>query len=315
MAAGSMRWPGLGPESELQAALPGSLSPKWSFSITPLESFPGTFASSRWYGDCIFVPEASSEMPVFKFSSLSRGALAATGAASVGASLPQGHPDRRKALFREILAEKCERIALGAVWSLQPKRVDRILPLARHFVSYFLEPDPPMPDLTRKPEVPELVGIASDLKVPILVEAYGRGLFPHCHFGPEKWLSPPERCVLFFDEFHMSKRLKRLMRQGRYSVTFDCDFEGVIKACAGRREGRWHLTWITPRIMLAYAELTTRAMCIPLRCGIASENWSAAGMASRSAACSSPNPSFRSSRTRRSSASPFSTGWRDGATR
>jgi leucyl/phenylalanyl-tRNA--protein transferase len=53
----------------------------------------------------------------------------------------------------------------------------------------------------------------------------------------------------------MSKRLRRLMRQDRYTVTFDRDFEGVIKACAGRRDGRWHLTWITPRIMRAYAAL------------------------------------------------------------
>jgi len=53
----------------------------------------------------------------------------------------------------------------------------------------------------------------------------------------------------------MSKRLRRLMRQGTYAVTFDRDFEGVIKACAGKRDGRWHLTWITPRIMRAYAAL------------------------------------------------------------
>jgi leucyl/phenylalanyl-tRNA--protein transferase len=52
----------------------------------------------------------------------------------------------------------------------------------------------------------------------------------------------------------MSNNLRRLMRQGRYSVTFDRDFEGVIAACAGRRQGRWHLTWITPRIMRVYAE-------------------------------------------------------------
>jgi leucyl/phenylalanyl-tRNA--protein transferase len=61
--------------------------------------------------------------------------------------------------------------------------------------------------------------------------------------------------VLFLDEFHMSKRLRRLMRQGRYTVTFDRAFEAVIKSCAGKREGRWHLTWITPRIMRAYAAL------------------------------------------------------------
>src|SRR5690606_2469521 len=45
-----------------------------------------------------------------------------------------------------------------------------------------------------------------------------------------------------------------LMRQHRYTVTFDRDFEGVIAACAGKREGRWHLTWITPQMMRVYAE-------------------------------------------------------------
>ncbi len=65
--------------------------------------------------------------------------------------------------------------------------------------------------------------------------------------------------MLFFDEFHMSKRLKRLMRQGRYTVTFDRDFEAVIKACAGKREGRWPLTWITPR--------HDGSLCRALRCG------------------------------------------------
>ncbi len=48
------------------------------------------------------------------------------------------------------------------------------------------------------------------------------------------------------------------MRQNRYTVTFDRDFESVIAACAGRRDGRWHLTWITPRIMRAYAEAVRR---------------------------------------------------------
>jgi leucyl/phenylalanyl-tRNA--protein transferase len=36
-------------------------------------------------------------------------------------------------------------------------------------------------------------------------------------------------------------------------VTFDRDIEGVLKACAGVRMGRLPLTWITPRVMRAYA--------------------------------------------------------------
>jgi leucyl/phenylalanyl-tRNA--protein transferase len=46
------------------------------------------------------------------------------------------------------------------------------------------------------------------------------------------------------------------MRQNRLKITFDEDFEGVIKACAGPREGKAALTWITPSIMHAFAGLS-----------------------------------------------------------
>jgi leucyl/phenylalanyl-tRNA--protein transferase len=45
------------------------------------------------------------------------------------------------------------------------------------------------------------------------------------------------------------------MRQNKLRVTFDEDFEGVIKACAEPRDGKSSLTWITLRIMHAYADL------------------------------------------------------------
>ncbi len=179
-------------------------------------------------------------------------------APSSGASLASPAPDqlaRRAALFCETPLETLKRVALGTAWSLQPKRIDRLVPLVRLSIAHLLEPDHGLPDLAKMPDVGELVGIADDLSVETLVEAYLRGIFPHAHFGPTKWLSPTERCVLFLDDFHIAKRLRRLMRQGAHTVTFDRDFEGVIKACAGKREGRWHLTWITPRIMHAYAAL------------------------------------------------------------
>ena len=102
---------------------------------------------------------------------------------------------------------------------------------------------------------PGLCGFVHDLSVGTLVEAHRRGLFTFAHFGPLKWMAPPERCVLDFADFHMSKRLRSRLRQNRFRVTFDRDFDGVIKACAGRRDGKWHLTWITPQIMRAYRDL------------------------------------------------------------
>ena len=163
--------------------------------------------------------------------------------------------DRRTALFRETAWETCQRVALGTMWSLLPRRVGQLWPLTRLWLSDLLAPKRELPDPNVPPGRGEFAGMVRDLTTPTLIGAYQLGLFPFGHFGPLKWLSPPERCVLFFDEYHIPRRLRRLMRQGKYTVTFDRDFEGVIKSCAGKREGRWHVTWITPRIMRAYAEL------------------------------------------------------------
>ena len=164
--------------------------------------------------------------------------------------------DRRAALFRESAAERLERWALGTAWALKPQRIGSLPPLARLLVQDALRggKDLPDPDQVIDPKS-GACGIVHDLSPETLMAAYRRGLFTFAHFGPLKWLSLAERCVLFFNEFHISKRVRRQIRQGQYKVTFDRDFEGVIKACAGRRDGKWHVTWITPRIMHAYAAL------------------------------------------------------------
>ena len=105
-----------------------------------------------------------------------------------------------------------------------------------------------MPDPERALGEPAgLAGIVHDFSLPTILAGYRRGLYPLAHVAPLKWWSPPQRSLLFFRAMHIAKRLRRQMRQGRYTVSFDRDFEGVIKACAGHRAGRWHVTWITPR--------------------------------------------------------------------
>jgi leucyl/phenylalanyl-tRNA--protein transferase len=163
--------------------------------------------------------------------------------------------DRRGALFRETAVEAAERWALALAWGLSPKRIAGLPGLLRMCARETLAPDYALPDPERAlSSPPGLAGIVHDLTLPKLTEAYRRGLYPLAHAGPLKWWSPPERSLLFFDEWHIAKRLRRQMRQGRYTVTFDRDFDGVIKSCAGSRAGRWHLTWITPRMMRIYAD-------------------------------------------------------------
>jgi leucyl/phenylalanyl-tRNA--protein transferase len=178
--------------------------------------------------------------------------------AARGQSLPgpgMSIEERRNTLFRETPLETAERVALGIAWLSMPARWPELPPLVRLLARHLVAGSADLPNPEATVGKSRMAGTVNDLTVPTLIEAYKRGLHSAGHFGTLRWESPPERCVLFFDEYHFSKRLRRVMRQGRYTVTFDRDFEGVIKACAERRTGKWHVTWITPRIMRAYAAL------------------------------------------------------------
>ncbi len=170
-------------------------------------------------------------------------------------------PALRANLFRETPVEMSERITLGVLWALKPQRARHLPAFLRLWAGDLVAPDTRLPDPERTLDDQGLAGIVHDMSVPTMVAAYRRGLFTSGHFGTLSWSSPPARCVLFLDELHMSRRIRRLMRQGRYRVTFDRRFEAVIKACAGRREGRWHVTWITPQIMRTYAALHDAGYC------------------------------------------------------
>lgn len=163
---------------------------------------------------------------------------------------------RRADLFREAPAQTVRRLLLGCAWPLKPERIAGLPNLLRLWLADVVDPATALPDpAAALDNPPGLCGIARDLSVPTLVDAYRRGLYPFAHVGPLKWWSPPERCLLTFPDLHISRRLRSHLRQARYQVTFDRDFCGVMKACAAPRDGKWQLTWITPTIMRAYADL------------------------------------------------------------
>src|ERR1019366_3674144 len=127
--------------------------------------------------------------------------------------------DRRTALFRESLGDIAQRWTLGLAWALAPKRIGGLPNLARLCFDELLAPDYALPDPERAlANPPGLAGIVHDLSLPTLLAAYRRGLYPLAHIAPLKWWSPPQRSVLLFKDFHISNNLRRLMRQGRYTV-------------------------------------------------------------------------------------------------
>jgi leucyl/phenylalanyl-tRNA--protein transferase len=66
------------------------------------------------------------------------------------------------------------------------------------------------------------------------------------------WVRPERRGLLPLDgRFHVSRRLGRTIRRGRFVCTADRAFDAVLRGCANREEG----TWISPEIAVAYAHL------------------------------------------------------------
>jgi leucyl/phenylalanyl-tRNA--protein transferase len=100
-----------------------------------------------------------------------------------------------------------------------------------------------------------LLAVNGDLSPRRLLRAYGRGIFPWYGEGePILWWSPAPRFVLFPREFHAGASLKKVLRRGDFSFTFDKAFAAVIEACALPRPGQPG-TWITPDMREAYIGL------------------------------------------------------------
>ena len=115
---------------------------------------------------------------------------------------------------------------------------------------------PPLERALREPN--GLLAAGGDLSAERLLAAYRHGCFPWFQEGqPPLWWSPDPRTVLSPHEVHVSRSLAKILRQGRFEVSFDTDFAAVIRGCAGPRsyaDG----TWITDAMQQAYIELHQR---------------------------------------------------------
>ncbi len=112
-----------------------------------------------------------------------------------------------------------------------------------------------------------LLAVGGDLGGARLLLAYSMGIFPWYGEGqPILWWSPDPRCVLDLDDFHVSRRLRRVLNQGRFDVTFDADFRGVIGACASVDRHGQEGTWITPEMEQAYVRLHDAGLAHSVEC-------------------------------------------------
>jgi len=101
-----------------------------------------------------------------------------------------------------------------------------------------------------------LLAVGGDLSVARLLLAYRSGIFPWYEEGlPILWYSPDPRMVLRPDALHTSHSLKRTLQSGRFDVSVDTDFAGVIHNCKTIPRRGQPGTWITADMQQAYGRL------------------------------------------------------------
>lgn len=117
----------------------------------------------------------------------------------------------------------------------------------------------------------DLVCIGAELDPVTVLRAYAMGLFPmHVEMdaGEQElgWWSPDPRGILRLDEVIVSRSLRKSMR--KLAVTFDQDFEQVMRAC-------WRVggdgNWITDEFIETYTYLHERGFAHSV------EVWNAGG--------------------------------------
>lgn len=114
-------------------------------------------------------------------------------------------------------------------------------------------PDP------KEAEESGLIAIGGDLSVERLILAYTNGFFPWYSYKQDEspnWFCPQQRFVIFPDEIHISHSMKQVLKKGNFEVTFNKDFEGVMRSC-GKVDDRWddENAWLGEHIIEAYMRL------------------------------------------------------------
>jgi len=122
-----------------------------------------------------------------------------------------------------------------------------IPPLHRHSLDF---PNP------RNAYEDGLLAYGGDLSSARLLEAYKKGIFPwYAEGDPILWWSPNPRLLLYSQNFKVRKSFKRVLRSGKFTVTFDKYFAQVIAHCATVPRDGQASSWIVNEILEAYTKL------------------------------------------------------------
>ncbi len=102
----------------------------------------------------------------------------------------------------------------------------------------------------------------------LLLRAYAAGIFPMAEDAEDRevfWVDPEQRGVLPLDDFHLPRRLRRVLRQELFEIRCDSAFAEVVRGCAEPRPER-PKTWINNEIVQLYTALFRRGFAHSVEC-------------------------------------------------
>ncbi|MGJ8715023.1 MAG: leucyl/phenylalanyl-tRNA--protein transferase [Maribacter stanieri] len=108
-----------------------------------------------------------------------------------------------------------------------------------------------------------LLAVGGDLSPERLLLAYQSGIFPW--FDNDSiilWWSPDPRMILYPNEINISKSMRKVIRDNKFTLTVNTCFKEVLEHCSSVPRAGQDGTWITEEMKNAYIELHKRGIAI-----------------------------------------------------
>ncbi|MBS1731127.1 MAG: leucyl/phenylalanyl-tRNA--protein transferase [Bacteroidetes bacterium] len=100
-----------------------------------------------------------------------------------------------------------------------------------------------------------LLAMGGGLENDRLLLAYRQGIFPWYEGNIPLWWSPDPRFVLYPDQLHVSKSMKKIIEGNQFKFTINRNFPSVMKACKHIQRKDAAGTWINDALIDAFIEL------------------------------------------------------------
>jgi len=106
-----------------------------------------------------------------------------------------------------------------------------------------------------------LLCLGSTINVENILLAYQFGIFPwNSSDEPNLWFYTHPRCVLYPDKLKIAKRMRPLLNNNKFEITFDTCFEKVIEKCKTKKRKNQDGTWITSELKEVFCKIHQKGL-------------------------------------------------------